>query len=122
MKTVNYMSCTILSMVEKKVCTRVGMRLVNYGNSGTTTRTYIDSKQEGEYKQWYENGQLKEYCHYVNGIREGEYKCWYDNGQLETQSNYVNGLSEGEFMSWRKNGEAWYQCTYIKGVIHDITA
>ena len=39
-------------------------------------------KLNGEYKEWYYNGQLWEECTYVNGEIDGEYKRWYENGQL----------------------------------------
>jgi len=62
---------------------------------------------EGEFKNWYEDGQLWEHYHYINGELEGEFKNWYEDGQLCEHCHYVNSLLEGEFKSWRGNGRLW---------------
>lgn len=46
---------------------------------------------QGEYKYWYENGQLAEHYIFENDIRHGEYKEWHENGQLTAHCFYVNG-------------------------------
>ncbi len=53
---------------------------------------YSGYKWEGEYKSWYENGQLWEHCFFnKNGNMEGEYKSWYKNGKLYRHYLYKNG-------------------------------
>ena len=44
----------------------------------------------GEYKNYYENGQLKEIYNYNNGLLNGEYKSYHENGQLKEIYNYKN--------------------------------
>ena len=34
-------------------------------------------KKEGEYKEYYKDGQLKEICYYINGKIHGEYKSYH---------------------------------------------
>ena len=48
-------------------------------------------EKEGEYKQWWKNGQLWIHCFYKDGERHGEYKEWYDNGTLAVHRLYKNG-------------------------------
>jgi len=72
---------------------------------------------EGEYKEWYSNGELAIHCFYENGEREGEYKEWYENGQLDTHCFYKDDLREGEYKSWYYNGELWEHCFYKNGKI-----
>ena len=37
---------------------------------------------DGEYKEWYSNGDLWIHCHYRNGEKHGEYKEWSPNGEI----------------------------------------
>ncbi len=45
-------------------------------------------KGEGEYKQWYSNGQLCRHGFYKNNRKNGEYKEWYSDGKLWTHYFY----------------------------------
>jgi antitoxin component YwqK of YwqJK toxin-antitoxin module len=45
-------------------------------------------EEEGEYKSWHDNGQLRIRGVFTNKIRDGEYKHWNKNGRLT--SNYFN--------------------------------
>jgi len=47
-------------------------------------------KREGEYLNYYDNGQLENEGNYKNGEREGEW-VWYKDGQIRTKINYKNG-------------------------------
>ena len=42
---------------------------------------------------------------YKEGIMEGEYKEYYRNGQLEVKGNYIAGEREGKFESWSETGQ-----------------
>ena len=68
----------------------------------------INGQREGEYKEYYNQEELKSLydynpdkynnpqiyiiCNYVNGQLEGEYKQYRINGQLYEIRNYVNGV------------------------------
>lgn len=54
---------------------------------------------------FYENGQLKKICSYVDNLIDGEYKDYYDNGVLKTDSFYVLGKENCEFRSFYNNGQ-----------------
>lgn len=86
-----------------------------YGLDSTIRRYYEDRKLHGEYKEWWDNGQLMIQGYYTNGKLHGEYKTWWDNGQLDTQCMYSNGLRTGEYTSWHKNGKLQLKKTYVDG-------
>ena len=69
-----------------------------------------DGLKHGECKQWYDNGQLKEHCWYKDGKQDGEYKQWYDNGQIAAHIWYKDNKRDGEYSLWYKNGQLWEQC------------
>ncbi len=41
-----------------------------------------NSPIQGEFKVWYENGQLKEHTFFNSGEADGEFKKWHENGHL----------------------------------------
>ena len=55
--------------------------------------------KEGEYREFYENSDLKVICNYINGKKEGEYKEYYKNN-LILMCNYINGKKEGEQITY----------------------
>ena len=46
---------------------------------------------EGEYKEWYINGQLYRHGFYKNGKRERDFQQWYSNGILDFHRFYRRG-------------------------------
>jgi hypothetical protein len=46
---------------------------------------------------------------------KGEYKSYYDNGQLEQRAFYQDGKLEGERQLWTASGRPWVQEFYRKG-------
>jgi hypothetical protein len=50
---------------------------------------------EGEFKSWYENGQMSEHSFFKNGVYHGEKRIWDPNGNLTTYGKYENGKLEG---------------------------
>jgi len=47
-------------------------------------------------KTYYQNGQLREICNYVNGNFEGEYKIYDKNGQVKEIYNITNGIRKNK--------------------------
>lgn len=49
-------------------------------------------KRNGECKDYWGNGKLKWRKHYRDGELDGEYTEWYDNGQIKCSGNYLLGM------------------------------
>jgi antitoxin component YwqK of YwqJK toxin-antitoxin module len=49
----------------------------------------------------------KEYYLLPNNKKDGNYKLWYDNGNLFKEKNYVNGEIKGEYKQYHYNGVLW---------------
>jgi len=60
-----------------------------------------------ECKEFWENGQLRSHCYYIDGWYEGEFTAWHDNGQMSVHGHYKNGNIEGEYKIWDKKGKLW---------------
>ncbi len=48
-------------------------------------------EEEGEYREWYKNGQLSEVAFFKNGIAHGECKLWDKDGNLTNHWLFDNG-------------------------------
>jgi antitoxin component YwqK of YwqJK toxin-antitoxin module len=49
----------------------------------------------GVRKEYYSSGQLMSEVFVNDGVREGEYKSYYEDGQLYEIYNYINGQIQG---------------------------
>lgn len=65
---------------------------------------FVNGKEEGESKSFWENGQLEKIEYYQNGRKEGAYKKFYRNGQLRETGTYHRGKKIGEWKFFYENG------------------
>lgn len=79
---------------------------------------YLDDDLHGDCKWWHENGQLLEHCYYMNNVPHGEYKRWHNNGQIYEHCFYMNGELSGEYRTWYANGLLKEHCFYLHDAYH----
>ncbi len=73
---------------------------------------------DGEFKSYYDDGQLKLFQNYKNGIKHGVHKSFDDGGDLIYSRNYINGKLDGLEIF---EGGWYYDSVYWKnGVKHGI--
>ena len=70
---------------------------------------------EGEFKAWYDNGQLDTHSFYKNNTLHGERKGWYPDGQINVHCFYKDGELHGEYKYWGDNGELFDHKLYKDG-------
>ena len=73
-------------------------------------------KREGEYLNYYDNGQLENEGNYKNGEREGEWVGYLSGGQLHWKGTIKNREREGEWV-WYKDGQIRTKINYKNGKI-----
>ena len=82
------------------------------------------NEENGEYKEWWYNGQLFKHCFFKNERLEGEYKRWYSNGQLFIHCFYKNGELEENcgirpiLNNEEENKKGWLFTSYNSFVRH----
>ncbi|KAA3635161.1 MAG: hypothetical protein DWP97_05360 [Calditrichaeota bacterium] len=61
-------------------------------------------KKDGQYRSWYQNGQLKEVVEYeyLRGMH-GTYSRFYENGMKAEETRYINGKKHGLSIEWYQN-------------------
>lgn len=77
-------------------------------------------ENEGEYKMWYNSGQLYEHYFYKDGRLDGEYKRWHKNRQLNKHCFFKYGKLDGEFKRWYDSGRLFKHCFFKDGKEYTI--
>jgi hypothetical protein len=81
-------------------------RFTLYGPDGQKTLEgiYHAGKQTGEWRSWYDSGQLSAIDHYEGGVQQGPHSGWYPNGQKSAEGAYVKGQKDGTWKRWDPAG------------------
>ena len=74
---------------------------------------YLNGKQHGECKWFYEDGIINDHCFYKNGIQHGKSKWFYNDGTLHEQCFYINGDLHGEYKTFHSDGSIKKHCFVI---------
>jgi antitoxin component YwqK of YwqJK toxin-antitoxin module len=68
-------------------------------------RVFINGKKEGEWIAYWENGEKQLLCHFKDDEYEGTCKEWNQAGFLVKQMNYKKGHEDGPQQWWYDNGK-----------------
>jgi pimeloyl-ACP methyl ester carboxylesterase len=77
---------------------------------------YRTNTKEGEFKEWYKDGQIESKTNFLNGLRHGLLEYWYSNGQSESKLNYINGQEQGKCTWWNTDGSLQNELIFEKGL------
>ena len=80
---------------------------------------YVQGKQHGKHKEWWDNGNKKVEGIYKSGMMDGNWKSYYENGKINFECSYLNGTGEdygkkiglptngidGNIVIWYSNGQ-----------------
>ena len=81
-----------------------------------STATYVNDTLDGERRIFYPDGTLQILETYDNGDFEGPYANYYEDGNPLSKGNYVNSMQEGEWESYYPGGQLRYLTTFEKGL------
>lgn len=71
--------------------------------------------EQGYWKEFYDDGQLKAEGNYTDGKKDGYWKFYYRDGSIEEEGNFVKGTAEGAWKWYHENGEVLREETYKNG-------
>ncbi len=77
--------------------------------------SYRSGWEHGEWKQFYEGGQLKERRFFNNGLKACEYVAWWPNGKKQLHYIFENGEYESTCREWNNEGTLIKLANYKKG-------
>ena len=80
-------------------------------------------EKHGEYKEWFEDGQIKVETTYKDDKMNGEYKQYFENGRVMKEEIYKDGRMIGEYKEYYRNGslhkqgiaDEWFKVYYTRG-------
>jgi antitoxin component YwqK of YwqJK toxin-antitoxin module len=67
--------------------------------------TFSKNRKNGLYKEYFLNGKLKLDANFTNDKRNGKHKTFYESGQIETEILYANDKEYGLKISYYSNGK-----------------
>jgi len=76
---------------------------------------YQSNKKIGEWKYYFITGSIEQKGSYADGRLSGKWFWYYETGELLREENYSKGLPEGESVEYSKNKEIITQGKYIDG-------
>lgn len=80
---------------------------------------YNQGAKEGEWKQYFESGNLHIHCFYKNDWMDGPYKRFHENGTLASKGNLVEEEQHGEWNYFDEDGNHTEVKFYKNGELID---
>lgn len=77
--------------------------------------SFIDGKEDGEWRRYFTAVQLMEKRFYSAGIKVGVYEAWWPNGSRRLVYHFAGGEYEGTCKDWAENGILISEMTYHQG-------
>lgn len=81
---------------------------------------YVNGEKHGVQTSWYENGQIKSVYNYVNGEKHENCKEWHEHGKIRRDQNYINGKRNGTSKEWYENEQIEVDYNYVNDKLHGI--
>lgn len=73
---------------------------------------YNQNDKEGEYQEFYENGQCRLKCYFLKNKFDGLYEEFYQNGVIKIRITYKNGKKIGLTQLFYESGNVKYEKFY----------
>lgn len=78
---------------------------------------FVDDRNryQGEFKRWWDNGQIMQHLFYIDGKKHGEFKTWHKNCRPWRHCFFINDRVHGECKEWYVDGQIRSHCFYNDG-------
>ena len=73
---------------------------------------YFDGLEEGEWKNYWENGELKNQSSFKGGLLDGKWFSYYPDGKPKLEGEYQDNMRVGEWTEYFDNGRPKDVMTY----------
>lgn len=93
---------------------------VQYQNSGRPISwiTYKDGLADGQWQEWYENGNLRFNASWKEGKGHGQWRYYHENGQVRQEEFFDMDIAQGFFRSYWPNGNLQLLSSWLDGKKH----
>jgi len=100
-------------------------RIYSEGNLLRQGKLDDQGREQGLWKEFYENGGLKSEGNYKDGKREKQWSYYFANGQAEQTGEYIKGKPSGEwkkyFSDGKLNRDEFYENGKENGIMTELT-
>ena len=89
-----------------------------YNNKGIVVSEGIITdagKKEGDWKDYFDSGKLRDEGNYKNNQKEGKWKYYFQNGKIEETGAFKNNRYTGEWIWYYDDGNVWRDENYYNG-------
>jgi antitoxin component YwqK of YwqJK toxin-antitoxin module len=77
----------------------------------------VNGVEEGNWTEYYINGNIKEQIQFKNEVFDGERKEYYENGILKTYQNWGEGQKNGYCYYYNEKGKVICEEQYRNGIL-----
>jgi antitoxin component YwqK of YwqJK toxin-antitoxin module len=77
--------------------------------------SFLNGKEDGEWRRFYANGQISERRDYSNGVKIGVYMGWWPDGTKRLLYHFMDGEYEGNCSDWNDKGTLVSSMNYARG-------
>lgn len=81
----------------------------------------LESKKTGEWRTYFENGQVKSIIQYQNGTEHGKWITCFETGVISSQGQFTNGSKSGIWTYHYPSGKVKTRTNYQTGEIENFT-
>ncbi|MCO5144357.1 MAG: toxin-antitoxin system YwqK family antitoxin [Oligoflexia bacterium] len=115
-------SCNILSKFNDRPLVKTGRVIATNDSTGTPIyeKEWKNKKRHGIWRDYYEDGKVKEEYVYNEGIPMGTWKSFYPDGKMKTRGAFVDGKESGLWEEWHHNGQLSFQGQYENGLAQGV--
>lgn len=72
----------------------------------------IDDEKEGDWVEYYANGNKRREGRYKDGKKEGKWILYHSNGNKKSEGSFRGGVYEGYYVSYHANGNKFREGDY----------
>jgi antitoxin component YwqK of YwqJK toxin-antitoxin module len=104
-----------LTLVNRRPFTGTIYTLYPSSKDTANVRNFMQGKESGIWKTFYENGYLKECRQFENGRKTGRYQAWWDKGVKQLDYFFKDDEYEGTCKEWNTAGLLTKEMNYKNG-------
>lgn len=78
-------------------------------------KEFLNGKEHGTWKKFYQNNKLRELRYFDNGLKTGELFSWWPSGKKQMIYRFKNNEYEGTCSEWNEKGQLTIELNYKNG-------
>jgi len=102
-------------MINQKPFSGIVYNLAANGKDTVAVASFDNGLEDGEWRNYYSTGQIREQRYFSKGKKVGVYEGWWANGKQRLLYHFKDGEYEGNCTDWNDKGLLISRMHYSKG-------